>query len=242
MPGAGGLKLPNVSGGFPRATQFLTLTGMGKRGLTLAAVLLLVGCTRVVDDATPRMERPVAPIAAGQVDDVLSDEVRVDSDADLFASVNPRDCTAVAREVDAPFVFDARPAAHAGGDWEDDGGPSAGITETAGVYHSDFDAGAAVDRVEQAIDSCRDDELHITALSGDYTDRRVVLRSDFGSAQIVHWSLVDDDTGWTCENAFVAAHNAAIEITTCSDVSGYAVLPLATAALRRIDALADATT
>ena len=92
----------------------------------------------------------------------------------------------MAREVDAPFIFDAKPAVHSGGDWDD---VEAGIVEVVGVYHSDFDPAAAVDRVERTIDSCRDDTLHVTASSGATVDPRVRPRSDSGTPQIVLWSL-----------------------------------------------------
>ncbi|MET0474436.1 MAG: sensor domain-containing protein [Mycobacterium sp.] len=204
--------------------------------LALAA-LLLGGCTRVVDDARPQRERPVSPIAAGQVEDLLSKDVLPDSEPDLFATVDPERCAAVAQEVHAPFIFDAKPAASSGGDWDDD---EAGIVEIVGVYHSDFDPTAAVDRVRRTIESCRDQELRITASSGATVDLRVQPRSDSDSPQIALWSLTKTQ-GEDCDDAFIAAHNAAIEITTCWAPGGYDVLALARDALTRINALADMT-
>lgn len=53
------------------------------------------------------------------------------------------------------------------------------------------------------------------------------------------WSLRAFD--WNCDNLFVAAYNAAIEITTCGTTPGYDVAGLAEEALERIDALANTT-
>jgi hypothetical protein len=44
---------------------------------------------------------------------------------------------------------------------------------------------------------------------------------------------------WACDNAFVAAHNAAVELTTCGPVNGYNVGTLAEDALKRIEHLAN---
>jgi hypothetical protein len=55
----------------------------------------------------------------------------------------------------------------------------------------------------------------------------------------VLWSFHAVD--WACDSAFVAAHNAAIEISTCGPVNGYDVLSLAREALDRIEALANTT-
>jgi hypothetical protein len=59
------------------------------------------------------------------------------------------------------------------------------------------------------------------------------------SPDIVVWSFQAVD--WACDNAFVAAHNAAIEITTCGPRGGYDVLSLAKQAVQRIEALANTT-
>lgn len=53
------------------------------------------------------------------------------------------------------------------------------------------------------------------------------------------WSFTSPD--WACDNAFVAAHNAAVEITTCAETNGFDVLDQAERALQRIEALADNT-
>ena len=62
---------------------------------------------------------------------------------------------------------------------------------------------------------------------------------DSGSPDIVLWSFRAPD--WACDNAFVAAHNAAVRISTCAETNGYDVLSLAEDALKRIEKLANTT-
>ena len=59
------------------------------------------------------------------------------------------------------------------------------------------------------------------------------------SPDILLWSFRADD--WACDSAFVAAHNAAIEISTCGPSGGYPVVNLAEEALKRIENLANTT-
>ena len=66
---------------------------------------------------------------------------------------------------------------------------------------------------------------------------RLLPQVDSGSPDIVAWSYSGVD--WACDSAFVAAHNAAVEISTCGPVNGFDVLSLARDALKRIDALAN---
>ena len=60
-----------------------------------------------------------------------------------------------------------------------------------------------------------------------------------GSPDIVLWSFTSK--GWACDNALVAAHNAAVRISTCAPANGYDVLSLARDALKRIEKLANTT-
>lgn len=205
------------------------------------ALLLLTGCTRVVDDARPQRERSVAPIAAGQVEDLLSEKAQSDAGSSLFATVEPDACAGLIREVHAPFVFDPAPVAHTSGVWYDDEAVfPANVVEIIGVYHSDYDSTAALDEVGRTVELCRDDVVKATTSGGDGDDFRVAPGPDSGSSQIVLWSLTDAGE-WACDNAFVAAHNAAIEFTACADSNGYDVLALARDALKRIEALANKT-
>jgi hypothetical protein len=55
----------------------------------------------------------------------------------------------------------------------------------------------------------------------------------------VSWSLTGAD--WACDTVYVAAHNAAIGISTCGPVNGYDVLGLGEQALKRIERLANTT-
>jgi hypothetical protein len=81
--------------------------------------------------------------------------------------------------------------------------------------------------------------LTVTTIEGDVDVYRLLPQVDSGSPDILVWSFKAD--GWACDNALVAAYNAAIEITACAEVNGYDVKALADDALKRIDALANTT-
>jgi hypothetical protein len=212
---------------------------MGRRVAAVLLALLLAGCTRVVTDARPQAESPVAPITAGQAADLLSEHVQKGSDGNLFATVEPEECAALAREVDPPFIFSATPAAHDGGHWNATGGAAPSIEEMVGVYRTDFDAKAAVEEVTRTLGACHTAELVVTALEGEVIHAHLQPAPDSGSPHIALWSFTAEQ--WACDNAFVAAHNAAIEITACARTNGYDVLSLAKEALMRIDTLANRT-
>jgi hypothetical protein len=182
--------------------------------VSLLLGLLLGGCTQDVDTSQPRLEKPVAPNTALHVGDLLSANVQ-DRDGNLFITVEPEDCSGTALEVDPPLIFDLDPVATDGGHWVTDDGVI--IDEAAGVYHADFDAKGALAAANRTIESCRDVPFTVTVL----------------------WSFTTQ--GWACDNAFVAAHNAAIRLSTCATVNGYDVLTLARDALKRIEKLANTT-
>jgi hypothetical protein len=204
----------------------------------LALGVSLAGCTQFVDTPRPRPERAVAPITALQVADLLSPKVQ-DRDGNLFVKVEPHDCSGMAREVDPPLIFDLGPAATDGGHWVTDGDPQVIIDEAAGVYHADFDAKHAVAQANRTIDDCADVPFTVTDINGRDYHFRLLPQVDSGSPDIVLWSFRAPD--WACDNAFIAAHNAAIRISTCARVNGYDVLSLAKDALKRIEKLANMT-
>ena len=210
---------------------------MGKRGLALLLCFVLVGCTRVVDTARPQAQSPVAPITAGQARDLLSQDVQ-ESDGNLFVTVEPEECTAVAREVDPPFIFDRDPAAHDGGHWAVDGREVL-VEEMVGVYRADFDPKAAVEEVKRTLESCRGIPFTVTTMRGREHVFELLPPVESDSPEIVLWSFTAVD--WACDSAYVAAHNAAVEISTCGPMNGYDVGTLAEDALNRIEALANTT-
>jgi hypothetical protein len=212
------------------------------RRCSAALALLLIplaGCTRVVDDARPVPQRSVGPITAGQVSDLLSDKAEEDTEPNLFVTVDPERCAGLAREVDAPFVFEiATPAAHDGGhSYTDDQKHS--VQEIVAVYPSDYDAAAAVNDVTRTVADCRDAPLAVTTMEQETLHFQPTPAADSGVPEIVLWSL--GGASWACDNAFVAAHNAAVEITACGQTNGADVLALAEDALKRIEKLANAT-
>jgi hypothetical protein len=207
-----------------------------RSALILGLALVLTGCTRVLDQPHPQAEQSVAPIPAGQVHDLLSPRVQ-DQDGNLFVSVSPDSCSGLAREVDPPFIAGLRPAATDGGHWADDG--RVYIEEMVGVYHRDFDPKAALADARHTIDTCRDVTFTVATMRGQHYAFTVLPQANSGTPDIVLWSFRSAD--WACDSAFVAAHNAAIEISTCSAVNGYDVLSLARDAVKRIDTLANTT-
>lgn len=212
---------------------------MAVRGALLAVAVLLVGCTRVVDGPSPVTAPAVAPITAGQVADLLSPDVQ-GVDGNLFVTVEPQDCAGVAREVDPPFISEAGPAATDGGHWDTrSGGRDVYVEEMVGVYRADFDARAALGKVRQSIEACRGKSFRVTDMEHREYDFQLLPPVASSSPDIVLWSFKGSD--WACDSTFVAAHNAAIEISTCGPVNGYDVAKLAGDALKRIDALANTT-
>jgi hypothetical protein len=211
---------------------------MIKRGLALFAALMLAGCTRVVDGPPPTSEPPVAPITAGQIGDLLSEKVKGE-DGNLFVSVEPEECAGLAREVDPPFIVDNSPAAYDGGHWVAQDGREVYIEEMIGVYRADFSATDAIAKVKRTIEECRGSQFKVTSMKGREYWFELLPSEDSGSPNIVPWSYKGDD--WACDSTFVADHNAAIEISTCSPMNGYDVLTLAQDALKRIDRLANTT-
>ena len=211
---------------------------MRKRGLALLLGFVLGGCTQVVDTPQPQPEPRVAPITALQVVDLLSPSVQ-DKDGNLFVTVEPEDCSGMAREVDPPLIFDLDPAATDGGHWVSDDGRQVVIDEAAGVYHADFDPNEALAEATRTIESCRDVPFTVTDMRGREYHFRLLPPVNSGSPDIVLWSFKSE--GWACDNAFVAAHNAAVRISTCAKVNGYDVLTLARDALKRIEKLANTT-
>jgi hypothetical protein len=179
----------------------------------------------------------VAPITALQVGDLLSAKVQ-DRDGNLFITVEPDDCSGMALEVDPPLIFDLDPAATDGGHWVSEG-PYAVIDEAAGVYHANFDPKHALAEARRTVESCRDVPFTVTDMRGREYHFTLLPQVTSGSPDIVLWSFTS--AGWACDNALVAAHNAAVRISTCAPANGYDVLSLARDALKRIEKLANTT-
>jgi hypothetical protein len=207
-------------------------------GMVLLVGLVLAGCSRDAVAPRPRPSQPVAPITALQVGDLLSDKVQ-DRNGNLFITVKPKECSGMAVEVDPPLIFDLRPAATDGGHWVTEDERHVVIDEAAGVYPADFDPQHALAETRRTIDSCRNIPFTVTDMRGRDYHFRLLPQVDSGSPDIVLYSFAAPD--WACDNAFVAAHNAAIRISTCSVVNGYDVSSLAREARKRIEKLANTT-
>ena len=209
-----------------------------ERARTVPAVLVLLtaACTRVVDAPRAIPVPDVGPITAAQVSNLLSP--KVDSvEGNQFDTVEPDRCAPDAREVAAPFLTGHHPAATDGGHWQTEDGAVV-VEEIVAVYPSDFAPETALADARSSIESCRDAALLVTTVQGRDYDFRVAPSAASSPAGTVLWSLQGPE--WSCDNALVAAHNAAIEITTCGATGGLDTVPLAQDALKRIEALANA--
>ena len=201
---------------------------------TLAA---LAGCTREVDNPIPRPADLAAPISKLQVADLLSAKV-LGGEGNLFVTVEPKRCSGLAQEVDPPFLEVHRPLATDGGHWTTSDGATY-VEEMVAVYRFDFDPARALDTVRQAIQNCGDTALTVTTMRGRVHTFAVSPAATESPQSTIGWSL--RAANWNCDNIFVAAHNAAIEITTCGKAGGFDTGALADEALKRIDALANTT-
>ncbi|KKW64872.1 sensor domain-containing protein [Mycolicibacterium elephantis] len=211
---------------------------MGARAAVLSAGLALVACTRVTDAPQPQPVAPVAPITAGQIGDLLSDKVD-DTDGNLFATVEPEECSGVATEVDPPFLVDFDPAATDGGHWTVHDGSPVYVEELVAVYRADYSAQDALSQARHTLERCRDTAVTVTDMNGRTYRFGLLPGETSGSPDILLWSF--EATDWACDNALVAAHNAAVEIATCGAAGGLEVAALAQDALDRIDTLANTT-
>ncbi|MGB3234135.1 MAG: sensor domain-containing protein [Mycobacterium sp.] len=208
--------------------------------IAVIGVLVAVGgCTRSVQEATPRPAPVAAPISELQVADLLSPQV-AGEDGNLFVTAEPERCSGLAQEVDPPFLDSHRPLATDGGHWTTDDA-SVFVEEMVAVYRFDSDPAAALDEVRQTVEDCRDTPLTVTTMTMQgrtYVFEVRAAAADSPQSSVL-WSLRAAD--WNCDNTFVAAHNAAVEITTCGSVGGFDVAGLAVEALERINALANTT-
>ena len=207
---------------------------MMARWAWLLLAIAVSGCTQVID-TPPKSRTPVAPITAGQVSDLLSPKVEK-YDGNLFSTVQPEECSGVAREVDPPFISDLEPAATDGGHWMVD---QVYMEEMVGVYRADYDAKNALAQAKRTLEACRGVPFTVTDMKGRSYDFTLEPLSTSGSPNILLWSFRASD--WACDSTFVAAHNAAIEISTCGAVGGYPVHTLGAEALNRIEKLANTT-
>ena len=210
---------------------------MSKWALAVALTVAIAGCTRVVDHPQATPEPAVGPITAGQVGDLLSPQAR-GGEGNLFVSVDPDRCSGVAREVSPPFVIAPRPVAYDGGHWESDE-KGVVVEEMVAVYRSSFDPANALAQAGQTIASCGDTPLTVDTMRGRTYVFTVPPPPAPDSDSFVLWSLRASD--WQCDNAFIAAHNAAIEITSCGVSGGFDIASAARDALKRIETLANTT-
>ncbi len=212
---------------------------MAKWWAAATLALIVVGCNRPVDSPRAQPAPPIGPISVLQVGDLLSPDI-FNKDGNLFATVEPERCAGVAREVDPPFITDYDPAAEDGGHWPTTvGGVEVVVEEMVAVYQSDYSAADALASARSILEACGDTPVTVTTMYGRTYTFDVESAPRPAPTDAVLWSLRTAD--WNCDNLFVAAHNAAIEMTSCGAAGGIDVAAAAEEALKRIEALADST-
>lgn len=207
----------------------------------MCAALVLASCsehghTRMADGPN----RGVGPIVADLSPELLSpqsDKNHKNSEDVAFVGVEPASCAGVAQEVDPPFLM-RDPVAVNNGSWAQSDARMGMIEEIVGVYHSDFQPEQAIAAAAKTIDSCQNTAFTIRTRVASAGTYRLLPHADSGRPEILLWSFASVSQDWACDNALVAAHNAAVEITSCSYHNGADVLSLAKAALERINKLA----
>lgn len=160
------------------------ITAVAVAGLTVA---LVSGCTRNIDDATPRPAALAAPITEIQVVDLLSPKV-LGEDGNLFVTAEPESCSGLAREVDPPFIDAHRPLATDGGHWTTDDA-SVFVEEMAAVYRFEFDPVAALNDARKTIESCRGTALTVTTMQERTYVFDVPPMTDHSPQGSVLWTL-----------------------------------------------------
>lgn len=212
---------------------------MTKRWAAVVLICAVAGCTRAVDNPHATPQASIGPITAGQVGDLLSPDIQ-NRDGNRFAKVVPDRCAGTALEVDPPFLVDHGPAASDGGHWSGTNGRSEVVNEEmVAVYPSDFSAADALESARRTVEACAGGEVEVTTMADrtyTFTVETTAVQAPAGS---VLWSL--RSTAWNCDNLMVAAHNAAIEVTSCGPGGGVDTVAAAEQALTRIEMLADNT-
>lgn len=205
--------------------------------VAVLVVVAVAGCTRAVDDPQARPAPQIGPISPLQVGDLLSPDI-FNKDGNLFATVEPEECAGVAREVDPPFITEHDPESEDGGHWSTTaGGVDAVVEEMVAVFPSDFSAQDALTAARAGVEACADTPVTVTTMYGRTYTFDVQSAAQSAPEGSVLWSLRAND--WNCDNLFVAAHNAAIEMTSCGAAGGIDTVAAAQDALKRIEALAD---
>jgi hypothetical protein len=208
------------------------------RAAVAALAIILAGCTRTVDSAVAKPQPAVAPIAAAQVSDLLSPDA-TGKDGNLFVTADPAQCSGVARESDPPFLQAYHPVATDGASWVSTapGGAAVYVMEMVAVYRSDFDPGAALTGARAQVEACRETTVTVTSARGRTYLFQVLPTTPPQPGDTMLWSL--RSKGWDCDNALVAAQNAAVEITGCGELGGFDIAAAAQQAVKRIAAAAN---
>ncbi|MGL6236756.1 MAG: sensor domain-containing protein [Segniliparus sp.] len=222
----------------------LLLPSRASAALVATLLAALVSCAHRTDPAesSSQPSAKVGPIAAESVQR-LFEPGHFDASGlseNMYSSASPPECRGLVLEVDSPLLMRGQAAvasaiAPKAGDTE-----HSQIVEIAAVYREDFSATDLVAEAAKTREHCLSTPITGSTQGGGNSTFQLVGQPDSGSPNILLWTLSAVGKSWFCNNALVAAHNAAIVITSCYPSPAPGMKELAQSALRRIDGQARA--
>jgi hypothetical protein len=185
----------------------------------------------------------VAPIAAESIQG-LFEPGHFDASGNMesmYSSASPPECRALVLEVDSPLLMRGQ-AASAEAIAPKPGDKEHGqIVEIAAVYREDFSATDLIAEAATMREHCEGTPITGSTRGGGNSTFQLIGQPSSGSPNILLWTLSALGKSWFCNNALIAAHNAAVEITSCSPSPAPGMRELAQSVLSRIERQARAS-
>ncbi|WP_148223315.1 sensor domain-containing protein [Segniliparus rotundus] len=153
----------------------------------------------------------------------------------MYSSASPPECRALVLEVDSPLLMRGQVASASAiapkpGDKE-----HAQIVEIAAVYREGFSATDVIAEAAAMREHCEGTPITGSTQGGGNSTFQLIGQPSSGSPNILLWTLSALGKAWFCNNALIAAHNAAVEITSCYPSPAPKMRELAQSALSRIE-------
>lgn len=221
----------------PLLLRFLHRTSAAAVVSALLAFLPSCGRTEGPGPNNPQSTVRVAPIAADAIGR-LFEPGHFDASGlaeNMYSSASPPECRGLVLEVDSPLLMRGQAAtasaiAPKAGDAE-----HSQIVQIAAVYPESFSATDLIAEAAKTRERCQSVAITGSTQGGGNSTFQLVGQPDSGSPNILLWNLSAIGKAWFCNNALIAAHNAAVEITSCYPSPATGMKELARSVLRRID-------
>ena len=207
-----------------------------------ALLAALASCGHPADagQSSSQSTARVAPIAADSIGR-LFEPGHFDASGlseNMYSSASPPECRGLVLEVDSPLLMRNQAATASAiapkpGDTE-----HSQIVEIAAVYPESFSATDLIAEAAKTRDRCQGTAITGSTQGGGNSTFQLIGQPDSGSPNILLWTLSAVGKSWFCNNALVAAHNAAVEITSCYPSPAPGMKEFAQSVLRRIDSQA----